>query len=83
VSRVAHHHVGRDEGPGSDSTKSNARAIVFDVKTPGPEVWKRFNPESDQPWYYGKLVKAFRKRDAGPMVKELKRTVAEMRRLPT
>jgi len=53
------------------------------VKTHGPEVWKRFNPESDQPWYYGKLVKAFRKRDAGPMVNELKRTVAEMRRLPT
>lgn len=79
-------HVKADRTPGvvrvSLADKlHNARSIVFDVKTHGPEVWKRFNPESDQPWYYGKLVKSFRKRDAGPMVKELKRTVAEMRRL--
>jgi (p)ppGpp synthase/HD superfamily hydrolase len=60
----------------------NARSIVFDVQTHGPEVWKRFNPKSDQPWYHGKLVEAFRKRNAGPMVDELERVVAEMRLLP-
>lgn len=79
-------HVKTDRTPGAVRISladklHNARSIVFDAEAHGPEVWKRFNPDSDQPWYYAKLVEAFRKRDAGPMVDELERTVVQMRRL--
>jgi GTP pyrophosphokinase len=29
----------------------NARAIVSDLRRHGPDLWKRFHPESGQPWY--------------------------------
>ena len=81
-------HVKADRTPGAVRVSladklHNARSIVFDVNAHGPEVWKRFNPESDQPWYYGELVTAFGDRHAGPMVDELERVVAEMCRMPT
>ncbi len=39
----------------------NARAIVGDLHRFGQEVWKRFNADSDQRWYYRALVEAFRR----------------------
>ncbi len=38
----------------------NARTIVGDLHSHGPALWDRFNAESDQPWYYRRLVTAFR-----------------------
>ena len=32
-----------------------------DLRSEGLKVWKRFNPESDQLWYYRALVEAFRR----------------------
>jgi (p)ppGpp synthase/HD superfamily hydrolase len=79
-------HLQNDRTPGALRVSladkvHNARSIVFDVRTHGPSVWERFHPESDQPWYYDGLAKAFRCRDAGPMVSELERAVTQMRRL--
>ena len=61
----------------------NARAIVSDLHRYGPMVWERFNPESDQLWYYRSLVAAFRSNpDHDPaLIDELDRTVSEMERL--
>ncbi len=36
----------------------NARAIVSDLHRHGPAYLERFNPDSDQPWYYRSLVTA-------------------------
>lgn len=63
----------------------NARAIVGDLHRHGPDLWARFNPDSDQPWYYRSLVTAFRsspEHDAA-LVDELDRTVTELERLST
>lgn len=61
----------------------NARAIVDDLHRHGHAVWGRFNPDSDQPWYYGSLVTAFRSNPKHPkaLVDELGRTVTEMERM--
>ncbi|MBA2719828.1 MAG: bifunctional (p)ppGpp synthetase/guanosine-3',5'-bis(diphosphate) 3'-pyrophosphohydrolase [Chloroflexi bacterium] len=61
----------------------NARAIVADLRQHGPALWERFNPDSDQPWYYRGLVTAFRANPNHPvaLVDELESTVAEMERL--
>jgi (p)ppGpp synthase/HD superfamily hydrolase len=60
----------------------NARSIVSDYRVEGPEVFARFNPDSDQHWYYGELAVAFRRRlgDA-PLVRELEAAVAQLQRL--
>jgi (p)ppGpp synthase/HD superfamily hydrolase len=61
----------------------NARAIVADLHRHGPSLWARFNPESDQLWYYRSLVSAFRSNSAHDtaLISELDRTVTEMERL--
>jgi GTP pyrophosphokinase len=59
----------------------NARAIVADLRQQGLAALKRFNPESDQPWYYRQLVNAFRARGIGPIVEELEVAVRELERL--
>lgn len=62
----------------------NARTIVADLYLVGPtELRKRFNPESDQLWYYRALVTAFQSNPAHTpaLIAELDRTVAEMERL--
>jgi GTP pyrophosphokinase len=59
----------------------NARAIVADLRQLGLAALERFNPESDQPWYYRQLVNAFRARGIGPIVEELEVVVTEMERL--
>ena len=42
----------------------NARAILGDLYRHGPTYLERFNPDSDQPWYYRSLVTAFRSNPA-------------------
>jgi (p)ppGpp synthase/HD superfamily hydrolase len=60
----------------------NARSIVSDYRVEGPTVFDRFNPDSDQHWYYGELAQSFRARlgDA-PLVRELESAVGELQRL--
>lgn len=61
----------------------NARTIVGDLHRHGPALWERFNPDSDQLWYYRSLVTAFRLNPEHneALIKELDRTVTEMERL--
>jgi (p)ppGpp synthase/HD superfamily hydrolase len=49
----------------------NARAIAQDFRVHGAAVWTRFNPESDQGWYYTELLKVFKRRSQSPLVQEL------------
>ncbi|WP_354698993.1 metal-dependent phosphohydrolase [Paraconexibacter sp. AEG42_29] len=37
----------------------NARAILLDLRTAGTDLWGRFNPTADVPWYYRALADAF------------------------
>jgi ADP-ribosylglycohydrolase len=54
----------------------NARAILFDLRSAGGEVWTRFNTGPEEVLcYYRALADAFEARDAGPMSGELRRTV--------
>jgi (p)ppGpp synthase/HD superfamily hydrolase len=59
----------------------NARTILLDYRRLGDELWKRFNPESDQLWYYRALVSAFRETTESPLVDELDRVVKELEQL--
>ncbi len=59
----------------------NARAILLDYRRLGDELWKRFNPESDQLWYYRALVSAFRETTKSSLVDELDRVVTELEHL--
>jgi (p)ppGpp synthase/HD superfamily hydrolase len=61
----------------------NARAILFDYRRLGDDLWARFDPEADQLWYYRSLVTTYRG-IAGfesTLVDELDRTVAEIEML--
>jgi (p)ppGpp synthase/HD superfamily hydrolase len=58
----------------------NIRAITFDYERLGDELWERFNPDSDQLWYYGALAKLFARRRPSLHAKELSRYVAELQR---
>lgn len=64
----------------------NARAILADYRRLGEALWKRFHAgREEQLWYYTELISAYRQspRDAriDPLVDELERTIAELRRL--
>ena len=61
----------------------NARAILFDLREHGEDLWKRFNTMSgdDQIWYYGELARAYEERSGGPMAAELRRTVDQIAEL--
>lgn len=61
----------------------NARAILEDYREVGAEVWKRFNRGRDQQlWYFDELIKVYQERCRNwRIVEELKRTVAELRRV--
>ena len=62
----------------------NARAIVADLRSIGPDLWARFNAGREgQLWYYRALVTAFRANPAhvASLIDELDRTVTEMERL--
>jgi len=56
----------------------NARAVLYDYRRLGEQLWERFNPEADQLWYYRSLVQAFRRHGVTPLVAELTRVVAEV-----
>lgn len=55
----------------------NARAILADYRIHGEKLWSRFNPDSDQLWYYRTLVNAFRGLES-PLAGELDRVVTEL-----
>ena len=59
----------------------NVRSLLFDYRAEGEELWRRFDPESDQLWYYRSLVDAFRRVSESPMVDELDRVVTELEQL--
>ncbi|MDP9294670.1 MAG: HD domain-containing protein [Actinomycetota bacterium] len=57
----------------------NARAILFDLHVVEDELWERFSADrSEVLWYYESLADAFAARNAGPMVQELGRVLAEI-----
>jgi (p)ppGpp synthase/HD superfamily hydrolase len=61
----------------------NARAILEDYREVGAEVWKRFKRGRDQQlWYFDELIKVYEERCQNwRIVEELKRMVAELRRV--
>lgn len=61
----------------------NARAILEDYREVGAEVWKRFKRGRDQQlWYFDELIKVYEERCRNwRIVEELKRMVAELRRV--
>jgi len=62
---------------------NNARAILEDYREVGAEVWKRFKRGRDQQlWYFDELIKVYEERCRNwRIVEELKRMVAELRRV--
>lgn len=57
----------------------NARAILRDLRTLGPQVWARFNGGRDGTlWYYASLVEIFSQISRSPMTEELRATVAAL-----
>jgi HD domain len=56
----------------------NARSILLDYRVVGEELWRRFNPHSDQLWYYRVLANAFRAVSESSLVGELDRTVTAL-----
>lgn len=64
----------------------NARAILYDLTTNGPEVWERFMaPPGCQLWYYRSLAAVFSRRLPGPYADELDaltRRMAELAGVP-
>jgi (p)ppGpp synthase/HD superfamily hydrolase len=60
----------------------NARAILFDYRQIGDELWLRFNGGyAGTIWYYRELANAFAETTAGPLSQELVRTVNDIERL--
>jgi len=61
----------------------NARCIVLDYRSHGASLWQRFKGGRDGVlWYYGELARVLGESLApAPLVGELERTVAELRRL--
>jgi len=62
----------------------NVRAILADHQRIGGELWQRFNAgQVDQVWNYQEAVKAYDQAGfKSPLLKELKRLVAELSGLP-
>jgi len=59
----------------------NVRALTRDLRVHGEDVWERFNPESDQLWYYRTLANTFAALSESPMVADLEREVDELETL--
>lgn len=60
----------------------NARATLMDYRLLGEELWSRFNGGKEGTlWYYRILVDTFERLRSGPLVEELRHTVAELERL--
>jgi hypothetical protein len=61
----------------------NLTAIERDLRDMGQEVWKRFNAEpSDQFWYYGSVVGVLEARLRNPIVPALKETLERVQKTP-
>jgi hypothetical protein len=56
----------------------NARALLLDYREHEEELWRRFDPESDQLWYYRALANAFREVSDSRLVAELERLTTEL-----
>ncbi len=60
----------------------NARAILFDYRVLGEELWQRFTGGREGTlWYYRALTDAYQAHGDTPLLAELERTVAELERL--
>ena len=60
----------------------NVRAIIRDYRAHGDRFWRRFNGDKDGTlWYYSALVKVYRAAERTPLVADLAREVATLRRL--
>jgi (p)ppGpp synthase/HD superfamily hydrolase len=55
----------------------NARSILADYREIGEALWERFNPDSDQLWYYRSLADVFTELGT-PLAGELDRAVGEL-----
>ncbi len=58
----------------------NARSVLADYRIHGEDLWKRFNADSDQLWYYRSLAETYR-RLGSPLAEELNRVVTELEEL--
>jgi (p)ppGpp synthase/HD superfamily hydrolase len=58
----------------------NARAILRDLRTHGPQVWQRFNTNDPQEhlWYYRSLLEVYRSRSDSWIVDELARVIGAL-----
>jgi GTP pyrophosphokinase len=60
----------------------NARAILRDLHRLGKDLWPRFNGgKAGTIWYYGELIRAYRKVGHDELVDELDRVVTEIEQL--
>ena len=60
----------------------NVRAIIRDYRAHGDRLWRRFNGGKDGTlWYYSALVKVYQAAERTPVVADLAREVATLRRL--
>ena len=60
----------------------NARCILADYREIGECLWQRFSGRKEGTlWYYREMPKTLKRRDAGPLVRELSRVVAEIEKL--
>jgi len=60
----------------------NARAILFDYRIIGEQLWQRFTGGKDGTlWYYRALTSAYHAHGSTPLLDELERTVSELERL--
>jgi hypothetical protein len=56
----------------------NARALLLDYREHEEDLWRRFDPESDQVWYYRALANAFHAVSSSRLVAELERLTTEL-----
>lgn len=59
----------------------NARSILFDYRAHGEELWARFDPDSDQIWYYRALCAVYLERTESPFADELARVIDALEEL--
>jgi len=61
----------------------NARAILRDLRTDGPDLWERFNVKDPQQhlWYYRSLLAEYERRSDSSMVGELQRVLLQLEEL--
>jgi (p)ppGpp synthase/HD superfamily hydrolase len=61
----------------------NARAILRDLRTHGPDLWERFNVKDPQQhlWYYRSLLAVYKRRSDSWMIGELERVLLQLEEL--